>query len=128
MNNSSFARHFAPCRSKLVSNIHPSQEYVDFVDFIINLMPIVIICCVPLTFFMLYYYKKELGGEPREFSIELLKKQYPITNPLLLLQSGIIMFTVMLLFFLEVRCWDSEERRDELGRRAYWMSTLLTPV
>lgn len=77
------------------------EQHVDFVDFIINLMPIIIIACVPLTFFMLWYYRREVGGEPREFSIDLLKKQYPITNPLLLVQSGIIMFTVMLLFFLE---------------------------
>jgi len=77
-------------------------EYVSFTDFIINLMPPIIIICFPVGFFLVWYYKAELQpGVKKEFDIEMLKKQYPITKPLLLLQSSIIMTFVMLLFFLE---------------------------
>ena len=50
--------------------------------------------------FLRWYYKEELGGEKKVFDIESLKKKYPITDKVLLAKSGIILTTVLLLFFL----------------------------
>ncbi|GMH87910.1 hypothetical protein TrVE_jg6842 [Triparma verrucosa] len=77
-------------------------SYVSFTDFIINLMPPIIVICFPVGFFLVWWYKADLQpGVKKNFDIEMLKKQYPVTKPLLLLQSSIIMSFVMLLFFLE---------------------------
>ena len=65
-----------------------------------NLMPCILISSLPCMLFLRWYYKEELGGEKKVFDIESLKKKYPITDKVLLAKSGIILTTVLLLFFL----------------------------
>ena len=78
------------------------KDQVGFVDFIVNLMPVIIIASVPTMYFLVWYFRKDVDyGAIRTFDSVLLRKQYPITNPNLLLESSIIMGSVILLFFLE---------------------------
>ena len=78
------------------------KKEVGFVDFIVNLMPPVLLMSPPTMYFLVWKYKDEIDSERvRVFDAQMLRKQYPITNPNLLLETGIIMLSVMLLFFLE---------------------------
>ena len=78
------------------------KKEVGFVDFIVNLMPPVLLMSPPTMYFLDWKYKDEIDSERvRVFDAQMLRKQYPITNPNLLLETGIIMLSVMLLFFLE---------------------------
>ena len=51
-------------------------SYVSFTDFIINLMPPIIVICFPVGFFLVWWYKADLQpGVKKNFDIEMLKKQ-----------------------------------------------------
>ncbi|GMH88688.1 hypothetical protein TL16_g11228, partial [Triparma laevis f. inornata] len=76
------------------------SEYVGFVDFIVNLAPCIIVAAFPSLFFLKWYYKDEFDVSKKEFDIEALKKQYPITDTVLLAKSSIILGAVLLMFFL----------------------------
>ena len=57
--------------------------------------------CPFVVFFMMRYYRETVCVPRRDLGdLSLLKRQYPITQPLALVKSGTIMATVILLFFL----------------------------
>ena len=76
------------------------SDDVGFMDFIANLMPCIILTSGPAMYFLLWYYKDSFPKEPKVFDIEALKKKYPITDPVLLAKSGVILSAVLLMFFL----------------------------
>jgi Na+/H+ antiporter NhaD/arsenite permease-like protein len=73
---------------------------VGFVDFIVNLMPCILLAAVPSMFFLLWYFKSSFPAEPKQFDIAMLRKKYPITDPVLLAKSGVILGSVLVMFFL----------------------------
>ncbi|GMI48673.1 hypothetical protein TrCOL_g12489 [Triparma columacea] len=78
------------------------KKEVGFVDFIVNLMPPVLLMTPPTMMFLVWRFKDDIDStRVRSFDAKMLRKQYPITNPNLLLETGIIMLAIMLLFFLE---------------------------
>jgi len=76
------------------------SDYVGFVDFILNLAPCIFLASFPSLFFLKWYYFDDFNVPDKVFDMEALKKQYPITDPVLLAKSGIILSAVLLLFFL----------------------------
>ena len=76
------------------------SEYVGFVDFIVNLAPCILLSSVAPMFFLMWYYKSTFDVPRKEFDMELLKKKYRIVDSVLLAKSGVILGTVLLLFFL----------------------------
>jgi Na+/H+ antiporter NhaD/arsenite permease-like protein len=73
---------------------------LSFVDFVMNLTVIVIICMVVTMIYYVYWYKKSyLQAEAKDVgrTIEFLKQEYRITNKKLLLFSlGFLSFTIFL--------------------------------
>jgi len=76
-----------------------SQD-VSFTDFIVNLMPCIVLCVWPSIMFLKYYYKDFLNEPLKPFDIVELKKKYEISNPVLLSKAGVVLGAVLLLFFL----------------------------
>ena len=76
------------------------SDHVGFVDFILNLAPCIFFASFPSLFFLKWFYRDNFNVPDRVFDIEALKKQYPISDPVLLAKSGVILSAVLLLFFL----------------------------
>jgi Na+/H+ antiporter NhaD/arsenite permease-like protein len=77
-----------------------SYAKLSFVDFVMNLTVIVIICMVVTLIYYVYWYRKAyLQAEAKDVdrTIEFLKQEYRITNKKLLLYSiGFLSFTIFL--------------------------------
>ena len=80
------------------------SDYIGFVDFIINLFPVVLIATPFTLAYLVWWFKDSLKVDKealKDFSPQLLERQFPITNQALLLKASIIFGTTMLGFFLE---------------------------
>jgi len=75
------------------------SEEVDFIAFIVNLMPCVIVAMPFCLMLLKCIYQDTLKGS-RSVSINQLKNEYTITDYPLLLRSGLVFGTVILLLFL----------------------------
>jgi Na+/H+ antiporter NhaD/arsenite permease-like protein len=77
-----------------------SYAKLSFIDFVMNLTIIVVICMVVTLIYYVYWYKKAyLQAEAKDVNrtIEFLKQEYRITNKKLLLYSmGFLSFTIFL--------------------------------
>jgi len=77
------------------------DSYISFVDFIINLMPCIVIASAVSTFYLIWKYNKFFKAPKKILKYDELKNRYAITKPVLLCKSGTILFFVIVLFFLE---------------------------
>ena len=76
------------------------SEDVGFVDFIVNLAPCILASSVLPIFLLMWYYSDTFNVPKKQFDIEQLKLKYKISDPVLLAKSGVILSTVLLLFFM----------------------------
>eukprot|EP00183_Erythrolobus_madagascarensis_P004560 CAMPEP_0185856496 /NCGR_PEP_ID=MMETSP1354-20130828/29027_1 /TAXON_ID=708628 /ORGANISM="Erythrolobus madagascarensis, Strain CCMP3276" /LENGTH=774 /DNA_ID=CAMNT_0028558747 /DNA_START=241 /DNA_END=2565 /DNA_ORIENTATION=- len=76
-------------------------DYVGFVDFLANLLPVVLIIAVFVLGFLRWWYRKELVKETGFVDVEELKHEYRIRKKLLLIRAGIVFGCVVVLFFTE---------------------------
>jgi Na+/H+ antiporter NhaD/arsenite permease-like protein len=77
------------------------SEYVTFVDFIVSQMPPILLMSPIVMLFLVHFFRETVCVPHRELGdISVLKRQYPITQPLMLVKNGTIMITVLILFFL----------------------------
>ena len=76
------------------------SEHVSFLDFIVNLMPVIALCVWPILAFLKWFYRDFLAQPMANFNIAELRKKYEIHNPVLLAKSGLILGAVLVLFFL----------------------------
>lgn len=76
---------------------------VNFMDFIYALTPITIIAFVPCMFFLRFLYRKKVVGQvdqEKYYSALRLRKTYTIKDKHLLIQSSIVLTTVIIGFLL----------------------------
>ncbi|KAA8490722.1 putative transporter [Porphyridium purpureum] len=77
------------------------SEYVGFVDFLVNLAPIVIVIFLVCIFFVRWWYRKEFAADADFLDVEEMKKEYRIRKKVLLAKCGIVFTSVIILFFTE---------------------------
>ena len=83
----------------IIGNMLAGEDGVTFEGFIINVAPATILASPPTLLLLLWWFRDDVQGQ-RKVDIALLKRQYPIKNPGLLAKVGVIICTVILLFFL----------------------------
>lgn len=77
------------------------SQYISFVDFIVSQAPAILVMTPVVMYFLTWYYRETLNVPRKELGdVSVLMKQYPITQPMMLVKAGTIMATVLLLFFL----------------------------
>ncbi|KAL3931196.1 MAG: hypothetical protein SGBAC_011419, partial [Bacillariaceae sp.] len=78
------------------------SEVIGFVDFIVHVMPVIFVFCVPASLLLVVYlYRWYLtSSKMRVLDTALLKKTYKIYDEPRLLISGIVTMFVILMFFL----------------------------
>mmetsp|Transcript_4915 Transcript_4915/g.13227 ORF Transcript_4915/g.13227 Transcript_4915/m.13227 type:complete len:770 (-) Transcript_4915:249-2558(-) len=76
-------------------------DYISFVDFLSNLLPIVLIIAVAALGFLRWWYRAALAEETGFVDVDELKKEYRIRKKLLLIRAGIVFGCVIILFFTE---------------------------
>jgi Na+/H+ antiporter NhaD/arsenite permease-like protein len=81
-------------------------EYVDFVDFIVHMVPPVMLAVVPSFLFLRWYYAAEYTQQQKKMIVDEAKVQHlmrttSIRDEPMLLQAGLVLTTVIVLFFLE---------------------------
>ena len=59
-------------------------EYISFVDFIVNLMPCIVIASVVCTFFLKWKYADFFRADPIKLEYDELRRKYAIEKPVLL--------------------------------------------
>uniref|UniRef100_A0A7S0ZAE3 Citrate transporter-like domain-containing protein n=1 Tax=Timspurckia oligopyrenoides TaxID=708627 RepID=A0A7S0ZAE3_9RHOD len=77
------------------------SDFVSFVDFLSNLLPIVLVIGTVSVFILRYWYNKELTADAGFVDIDELRKDYRIRKKLLLIRAGGVFTCVIILFFTE---------------------------
>ena len=82
--------------------IGSAYEEIGFVDFIINIAPVIVIFCVPATLALvvLIYKPYFSSSKMRKLDMEALRATYPIYDEPRLLIAGTVTFFVIIMFFL----------------------------
>jgi Na+/H+ antiporter NhaD/arsenite permease-like protein len=84
------------------STIVGSHLGLGFVEYLVNMAPIAILCMVPLLIIISFLYKREFAGAEEQFSPALvaqLEADSHITDFPLLRKSGLVGLLMMILFF-----------------------------
>jgi len=84
------------------STIVGSHLGLSFVEFLVNMAPIAILCMIPLVIIISFLYKREFAGAEEQFSPALvtqLEADSHITDFPLLRKSGLVGLLMMILFF-----------------------------
>lgn len=77
------------------------EDYIDFIDFLVYLAPGVIIMSPFVLYFLRALFRGSLSGPLDKYQKVLnLKTEYKITDPHLLMQTGIVLGVVILAFLL----------------------------
>ena len=74
-------------------------DEIGFVDFVVNLAPCIAFIVPVIIVFLHWHYRDVLSISPKALDIPGLKLKYPIRSPVLLCKSGIVLGSVLLLFF-----------------------------
>eukprot|EP00122_Pirum_gemmata_P007472 Pgem_evm1s6859 len=77
------------------------SQYIGFVDFLVHLLPGVVIMFPFCLWFLYFYFRKELDRECKIENLDQVEREYRIKNVGLLIRVGIIFTGVMVLFFTE---------------------------
>ena len=88
----------AQLSSQSLSGTTLASQSIGFSDFIIHVAPAVLIAIVPAFWLLRIIEKPGLSGN-RVRNVDLLRLQYGIKDAVLLKKSGVILITVILLFF-----------------------------
>ena len=88
----------AQLSSQSLSGTTLASQSIGFSDFIIHVAPAVLIAIVPAFWLLRILEKPGLSGN-RVRNVDLLRLQYGIKDAVLLKKSGVILITVILLFF-----------------------------
>ena len=83
----------------IIGNMLRGEPGIDFEGFIVNVAPATLLASPPAMALMLYWFRKEVRGR-KAVDLQSLRERYPIKNPRLLMKVGLIIGTVVLLFFL----------------------------
>ncbi len=84
------------------STIVGSHIGLSFVDYLVNMAPIAILCMIPFLIIISFLYRRELAGAKDQFSSALmarLEADAHITDFPLLRKSGLVGLLMMILFF-----------------------------
>jgi len=84
------------------STIVGSHIGLSFVDYLVNMAPIAILCMVPFLIIISFLYRRELAGAKDQFSSALmarLEADAQITDFPLLRKAGLVGLLMMILFF-----------------------------
>jgi len=84
------------------STIVGSHLGLSFVEYLVNMAPIAILCMIPLLIIIYFLYRRELGEAKQKFSPALmaqLEADALITDVPLLRKSGLVGLLIMILFF-----------------------------
>jgi len=84
------------------STIVGSHLGLGFVEYLVNMAPIAILCMIPLLIIISFLYKREFAGAEEQFSPALvaqLEADSHITDFPLLRKSGLVGLLMMILFF-----------------------------
>ncbi len=84
------------------STIVGSHLGLGFVEYLVNMAPIAILCMIPFLIIISLLYRKEIAGAKEEFSQALLTQletDAQITDMLLLRKSGLVGLLMLILFF-----------------------------
>jgi len=76
------------------------SDHLDFVDFLWNLLPAVVIMVPFILLYIRWWYADAFAKKREIENLDVLASDYRITNYFLLFKSGIVFGTVLLLFFL----------------------------
>lgn len=83
----------------LIGSAYPDKASFD--GFLIHVAPAVIICCFPIMWYLLWYYRNEIPKEKREFDIDTLIKKYPVTDQIQLARISVVLGFVLMGFLTE---------------------------
>ncbi len=84
------------------STIVGSHLGLGFVEYLVNMAPIAILCMIPFLIIISLLYRRELAGGKEQFSpalIARLEADALITDALLLRKAGLVGLLMMILFF-----------------------------
>jgi Na+/H+ antiporter NhaD/arsenite permease-like protein len=77
-------------------------DYVDFVSFIVNLGPCILVTCFPCFGLLWFFYRNHLEDSHYDaLAVQSIKNDYPIKDKRLLIKTGIVLGLVMIFFFFE---------------------------